>query len=134
MSARTSRPSTPGFRLFEVDEDLERTGLSMYWNDSEVQTDAVLMDNGEYGLESPGSSGLASGDYDTDTTDANDNARAWGEFDDSGKGNDAYLDTYTWIDSTTSGTFTVSLLDDTTSGTSASPYCTMLAYTASLHY
>jgi MYXO-CTERM domain-containing protein len=101
--------SFEGFRLFEVNADLSRTGLFLYWNDSLVQANDVLMPNGQEGLESSGINGLFSGAY-TDAPLANVNARAWGNFTSASKGNDALLDTYTWI-SDDLAQFSVTVLD-----------------------
>jgi hypothetical protein len=85
-----------GLRMFEVSEARVPSGLAMYWNDAEVQANAVLMPNAELGLESSGFAGIDSGLF-INPADANLNARAWGNFFDGGKGNNALLDTYTWL-------------------------------------
>jgi hypothetical protein len=102
--------SYEGFRLFNVDLTLARTGLFMFWNDAAVQSGAVAMPNGEIGLETSGPLGLFSGDY-ADATEANVNARSWGNFTIQGKGNLAYLDTYTWIDAADSLPFDLEVYD-----------------------
>jgi hypothetical protein len=86
----------PGLRLFSVSGGGSRTPLNMFWNDGLVQGGAVLMPNGQYGLETSGPAGLNPGNY-VDSADANINARAWGNFTDAGKGNEAIMDTFTWI-------------------------------------
>ncbi len=102
--------SYEGFRLFNVDATLARFGLFMFWNDSEVQSGAVTMPNGDVSLETSGALGMFSGDY-TDATDPNVNARSWGAFTVASKGNTTYLDTYTWIDAADSLPFDLEVYD-----------------------
>lgn len=108
--------SYPGFRLFKLSSSggtLSRTPLAIYWNDEEVQpTEDEVMPNGAWSLESSGATGISSGGY-TDTVLAGTNARAWGAFDSVSKGNETWLDTYTWIDSVTSGALNVAANDAT---------------------
>lgn len=99
-----------GLRMFKVDQDLNRSPLAMYWNDSEVQHRANTMPNGEKGLESSGPDGLSSGAY-SDATTPNRNARSWGSFEESGKGNVSLLDTYVWLADTVSGSIEVAIID-----------------------
>ncbi len=101
--------SYQGFRLFHVDAAGDREGLDMYWNDADVQYKEILMPSGEYGLESSGADGINSGDYD-DPAEANVNARAWGNFVSGGKGNESFLDTYTFLDSEWSSDFTLEVI------------------------
>ena len=63
--------SYEGFRLFEVDAVGNRSGLPMYWNDAEVQANAVQMPNFDIGLEMSGPFGVFSGVY-ADPTGWND--------------------------------------------------------------
>ncbi len=102
--------SFQGLRLFQVEADDTRVGLQMYWNDAEIQDQAVTMANGEKGLESPGDEGLWAGDY-GDATEANDNARSWGNFTDTSKGNTNLLDTYAWIQAVSSDDVALVVLD-----------------------
>jgi len=102
--------SYEGFRLFQVDAKQQRTGLYMFWNDTEVQSAADPMPNGDTSLETSGPDGLFSGDY-ADATDPNVNARSWGAFDVSSKGNTSYLDTYTWLDAADSDPFQLEVFD-----------------------
>jgi len=102
--------SYEGFRLFQVDDTQARTGLYMFWNDAAVQDQADPMDNGEFGLETSGPDGVFSG-LDTDPVVPNVNARSWGAFDVSSKGNRTYLDTYTWLDAADSDEFQVQVFD-----------------------
>jgi hypothetical protein len=90
--------SYPGFRVFSLDQGLNRTGLEMFWNDTLVQAADVLMPppTSAFGLMNTGLNGIESGDY-ADLVVPNVNARSWGNFTATSKGNDALLDTYTWL-------------------------------------
>ncbi|MCK6518345.1 thrombospondin type 3 repeat-containing protein, partial [Myxococcota bacterium] len=99
-----------GMRFFEVDGSLSRNGLTMFWNDAEVQSTDVLMSSGDYGLENTGALGLSSGTY-TDSATPNVNARSWGNFTSSSKGNRNLLDTYTYLDSDVSSVFQVVVVE-----------------------
>ena len=103
---RDIETSYPGMRLFEVQFDRAREPLVMFWNDALVQSNARMMDNGELGLELSGENGVNSGQYEGDTF-ANVNARSWGAWGSTGKGNQAYLDTFVWLDSATSSVVTL---------------------------
>ncbi|MCH2110497.1 MAG: hypothetical protein MK135_14340, partial [Polyangiaceae bacterium] len=103
--------SYPGLRIFEVASDETRTGLSMYWNDSLVQSSSVTMPNGATGLEQSEGT-IQSGAY-NDAASPNVNARSWGNFNSSSKGNNTYLDTYVWLDSTASTSISIIATDDT---------------------
>ena len=102
--------SFPGMRLYEVHPDEGRSPLRMYWNDSSVQDNAQAMPNGEPGLESSGSEGVFPGPYGSSAV-ANVNARAWGNFNSTGKGNQAYLDTYTWLESSATASIQIEAVD-----------------------
>lgn len=103
--------SYPGFRVFSVDPAGQRVGLPMFWNDSAVQGNEVeAMPNGDFALETSGPNGVESGD-DLDGTIPNINARSWGSFDGSSKGNEAYLDTYTWLEAADSTEFSIMVVD-----------------------
>jgi outer membrane protein OmpA-like peptidoglycan-associated protein len=125
--------SYEGLRMFSVQAQTnaatDRQPLPMYWNDEAVQSNAKTMNNGQVGLESSGPNGVDSGSY-ADPTQPNVNARSWGDFTGSSKGNEAYMDTYTWVDSTTSTSITVEAMDSTvdTDGDGLSDYeemCTL---------
>ena len=112
--------SFPGLRLFQVLADGSRAPLPMYWNDTLVQANAVPMplfgadtERG-FGVVTSGPDGVLPGAYtdpaepyrafDVWATSGAGNARAWGNFLDNppgwtglGKGDDAILDTYSWI-------------------------------------
>lgn len=109
---RDIETSYPGMRLFEVHSDLSRTGLSMHWNDSQVQNNAQTMPNDQTGLESSGTDGILSAEYEA-STQPNTNARSWGAFNSQGKGNQAFLDTYVWMESSGATTISVSAVAGT---------------------
>ena len=104
--------SYEGFRLFSVDGSLNKSGLTMFWNDTEIQVNAVNMPNGVQGLVTSGPTGVVSGSY-ANPAVPNVNARSWGNFNLDGlsKGNDSLMDTYTWIDQDISGYLFVEVLD-----------------------
>ncbi|MCH9681347.1 MAG: thrombospondin type 3 repeat-containing protein [Deltaproteobacteria bacterium] len=102
--------SYPGMRMHEVHFDGNRSPLTMYWNDTAVQGNAVTMPNGQQGLESTGGAGIFSDAYTTDTL-PNVNARSWGMFQGNGKGNVALLDTYTWLADVTTSSIQVTAAD-----------------------
>jgi hypothetical protein len=110
---RDIETSFPGLRMFDVAANAARTGLSMYWADELVQANEVNMPNGEQGLETPGATGMASG-LTTASPVANVNARAWGNYSANSKGNNAYLDTYSFARSTGSATIQVQAIDPVT--------------------
>lgn len=105
--------SYAGMRMFEVSADGSRRGLDMFWNDAGVQGSAQRMPSGEVGLESSGTVGLSSGDYEVAAA-ANVNARSWGAFNSAGKGNVNYLDTYVWLSSTVSSELQLRATDPST--------------------
>ncbi len=97
----------PGLRMFAVDDNGDRSGLYMYWDDHLVQQWAVTMPSGSLSPESSPEGGLYSGSYSDPaqaydvTPQSGDNARAWGAFTGGtnqntirSKGDYAYLDTY----------------------------------------
>ena len=117
--------SYPGFRMYEVSSAGARTPLSMYWNDSLVQINAIPMRNGDLGAETSGAAGLLSGPYGGVATPHGEafpgNARAWGDFGDTivggnshlGKGDVALLDTYSFLDSVSSPPLDMRVIDGT---------------------
>jgi hypothetical protein len=102
-----------GIRLFDVDSDLRRTGLPMFWNDVLVQDAAVEMPNGQIGLENSGPTGIDSG-ASTDDHSPNVNARSWGSFSRESKGEQTYLDTWTWLSDARAIPFEVTVADSLT--------------------
>lgn len=104
--------SYPGMRMYEVHADETRSPLTMYWNDSAVQPAAQPMPNGQPGLEGSGNNGVFSDAYDV-AAQPNVNARAWGNWNSGGKGNQGYLDTFTWLATTQSTEIEVTAVDPT---------------------
>ncbi len=104
--------SFEGMRMFEVLADGSRRSLAMHWNDQDVQSSANAMPSGAVGLATSGEAGMDSGDY-TAPTVANGNARSWGNFSSSGKGNRNYLDTYVWLASSASSVISIQAVDPT---------------------
>jgi len=102
--------SYPGMRLYEVHPDLTRSPLHMYWNDTAVQANAQPMPNTAIGLGNSGAQGIFPDAYDTIAV-PNVNTRAWGNWNSGGKGNQAFLDTFTWLESSTSSTIEVQAVD-----------------------
>ena len=82
---------------------------------------AAQMRNSDYGSETSGTRGINSGPYEgnclPDGEQNAGNARSWGNFNDdgyrhgNGKGNRAYLDTYTWLGAATSTGINVVAMD-----------------------
>ncbi len=106
-----------GMRFFELDGGMGRTALSMFWNDTLVQSGDVLMWNGDESLERSPLGGLSSGNpvqgaAAHGVTTAG-NARAWGDFSGAGKGNGTYLDTFTVTRTDVTSPLTVLTVDGT---------------------
>ncbi|MEZ4400733.1 MAG: MYXO-CTERM sorting domain-containing protein [Kofleriaceae bacterium] len=99
-----------GMRLYEVGVGGTRTPLTMFWDDSLVQSLSLTMPNGQTSLVSPGAAGMTPGAYGT-TPVPNVSARAWGSFTATGKGNNTYLDTYTWLGGSTTSNIQVTAVD-----------------------
>ncbi|NIS32224.1 MAG: hypothetical protein GWO04_20720 [Actinobacteria bacterium] len=124
---RDIETSYRGLRMFQVRRDGSLDPLSMYWNDALVQANAVAMPapHDFIAASTSGPSGLSSGDPSDPPIPlgetvvlAGANARAWGDFVSvggmgSGKGNEAYLDTYTWLDDATTAPITIRAVDGT---------------------
>jgi len=122
---RDVETSYEGFRLFVVDDLGNRDGLTMFWNDAAVaykDFDPLdpydpysplvrrQMPGGEESLDTSGPLGIDSGDY-LDPTIPNVNARSWGDNTQFGKGNDSFLDTYTYIASHDSDASALNVFD-----------------------
>jgi cysteine-rich repeat protein len=109
--------SYPGFRVFEVEQSLARNGLPMFWNDTAIQSSAGTMPNGDVSPESSGLAGVDSGVYGTPAQPHGQtnpgNARAWGDFDSTSKGNNNYIDTFTFLASDTSSIIQVESTNNT---------------------
>ncbi len=113
---RDIETSYPGLRLFTLDSSLNRTGLGMFWNDTDVygtlggggDGDAVTMPGGEVPPVTSGSEGVNAGNY-AESAVANVNARSWGNFNTSGtsQGNLTFLDTFAFLSATQSTTVVV---------------------------
>jgi len=117
-----------GLRMFQVAPDGTRSSLQMYWNDALVQDNAVTMPapHAYLSASTSGPDGIASGDPGDPTRpvgeggafQANQNARSWGDFVSfgsmgNGKGNEAFLDTYTWLTDAIAGPITIRAVDGT---------------------
>lgn len=116
--------SYEGLRFFQYSPVNNYTGLPMYWNDHNVQANAVPMLNGYTSPASSGSTGISSG-VKADAPVPHSisfigNARAWGDFTGNSKGNSAYLDTYTVISSDSSSVIPVKITDGTSNSDSDS--------------
>jgi len=135
---RDIETSFRGLRMFQVGRDASRTALDMYWNDALVQMNAVPMPSPFrfIAASTSGPMGVSSGDpsdppVPLGQTDVRPgaNARAWGDFVSSGgagngKGNEAFLDTYTWLEEALSTPITIRAVDGTldTDGEGLSDY------------
>ncbi|MFT4623479.1 MAG: hypothetical protein ACI8PZ_002135 [Myxococcota bacterium] len=101
----------PGMRMYEVSEDGDRRPLPMYWNDAPVAGAAVNMPEGERPLTASGADGVLSGPYE-DVALPNLDARSWGDFTGRTRGDDAQLDTWTYLDRVVSSRFVIEVIDD----------------------
>ena len=124
---RDIETSFRGLRIFHIDPSGTRSPLDMYWNDALVQRNAVTMPApyAYIAAETSGPMGLSSGDPSVAPIPLGEgrprgmsNSRAWGDFVSfgsmgNGKGNEAYLDTYTWLDEALSTTITIRSVDGT---------------------
>ncbi|MCA9578009.1 MAG: hypothetical protein KC668_21390 [Myxococcales bacterium] len=122
---RDIETSFRGLRMFQVGANGSLTPLNMFWNDALVQANATTMP-APYAFISASTSGplgLNSGDpldppvpLGETVTPPGANARAWGDFvamggSGTGKGNEAYLDTYTWLSEDVSAPITIHSVD-----------------------
>lgn len=110
--------SYEGIRMYRVNSNkTTRVARPMFWDDSAVQT-ADTMPNGQVSPASPPPNGLTPSAYGTAAAPfyfaggmtPTGNARAWGNFANGGKGNDAYLDTFASADTATSPAIPVSVV------------------------
>ena len=108
----------PGIRMFRLEADrVTRTPLALFWDDTLVPVDPEAMPNGRrsptapsaLGLD-PGAYALASEPYSADGVARVGNARAWGNFNADGKGNDNFLDQFSSAASTESTPFQISVV------------------------
>ncbi len=102
----------PGLRTFELMRDGGRAPRAMFWNDWAIQDAAVTMPNGILSAVSSGELGVDPGSYD-EAARANDNAHAWGDYSEEGKGDFSFIDTFTWLDEVTVGPVDVTVVDVT---------------------
>jgi outer membrane protein OmpA-like peptidoglycan-associated protein len=113
----------PGIRMFRVESDkATRTAIAMFWDDREIAPDTEPMNNvpGQFSPDFPpalgllpGSYGAASEPYYLSGTTPSGNARAWGNFNLTSKGNDAFLDQFAAADTAQSEALTISVMLDT---------------------
>ena len=99
-----------GLRLFRADPAVAATPLPMFWDDSLVEGGALQLPDGQSSMVASGHTGLSSGDP-LQPHDALVNSRAWGAFTQFGKGDRAFLDTWTWIDPVSSPVFSIEVTD-----------------------
>ncbi len=118
--ARDVETSYEGLRLFEWTPSGPRNPLSMHWNDTLIvpdpMTDDIAMDNGEVPPARSPAAGVDSGDYANPAnpytlTDTSGNARAWGNYVASGRGEATFLDTFAWVRSTASTNIAVDTVE-----------------------
>ncbi len=102
-----------GLRTYEVRRDEGRFPATMFWNDYAIQEAAEDMPNGEVGLVSSGSDGIAPGAYDS-SVKPNDNAHSWGNYGETGKGDFSFIDTFAWLESDTLAKIDVDIVDTQT--------------------
>lgn len=124
---RDIETSFRGLRMFQVGANGSLTPLDMFWNDTLVRANDINMPapyafipastSGPNGLNSgsPNDSAVPLGET---TVLAGANSRAWGDFvsvggSGTGKGNEAYLDTYTWLSEANSAPITIQSVNGT---------------------
>ena len=95
-----------GLRLFQADPGVAATGLPMFFDDSLVEFKALTLPNGLPSLATSGPTGIDSGDP-LAPFDPHVNARSWGAFTQTGKGDLSFLDTWSWLDPVFSPTFDI---------------------------
>ncbi|MCB9679860.1 MAG: hypothetical protein H6733_00185 [Alphaproteobacteria bacterium] len=100
----------PGMRTYEYQSATTRRPLPMFWNDAEVQPNDVLMANDQPSLAASGAEGVDPGPY-SDPPVPGINTRAWGRFTKNSKGNEAWMDTFSWVDATVSIVLDVNIVD-----------------------
>jgi len=129
----------PGLRMFRLEADkTTRTAIRMFWDDNAATADAEDMNNvaGQISPNGAVAVGLDTGLY-TDPTlpfyftaglPAG-NARAWGNFDSDGKGNNSFLDQFAAADTVESPAFEIGVVtndgDADGDGLSNSRECTL---------
>ncbi|MCB9626268.1 MAG: thrombospondin type 3 repeat-containing protein [Sandaracinaceae bacterium] len=122
---RDIETSFRGLRMFQVGANGSLTPLNMFWNDALVQANATVMPAPFpfVSASTSGPNGLNSGDpmappvpLGETVVLPNANSRAWGDFvavggSGTGKGNEAFLDTYTWLAEDVSTPITIHSVD-----------------------
>ena len=98
--------SYQGLRMFNVNSNETRSGLTMFWDDSAVQGAAINMPNGNKGLSTAGEAGISAGTYAT-AASVDTNAHSWGNFVGAGKGDNAFIDTFVWLSRSASTSLTI---------------------------
>lgn len=119
---RDIETSFPGLRMYQVTPDGTFLPLRMFWNDTLVQGAAVTMPapfayvsaatSGPEGIDSGPPTSAADPVGEGGAFDPAQNARAWGNFTGSSKGNDALLDTYTWLQDEATAPITIRAASD----------------------
>lgn len=105
--------SFDGVRMFSVDGAGVATPMRMFWDDSAVVDEGTpeTMANGEESVALSPEGGLDSGDPSVParahSVETVGNARAWGNFTNRSKGNNALLDTFGWVFATESAELVV---------------------------
>jgi large repetitive protein len=116
--AQDIETSYPGIRMYRVESNkTSRTPINMFWDDHAVGADSENMSNSQQSPLTPPASGLAPGAYGTaasafyyNGTTPIGNARAWGNFDGDGKGNDNFLDQFAAADTAQSAPFVIQVI------------------------
>jgi len=121
--AQDLETSYPGIRMYRVESDrVTRTARQMFWDDNDAPNDNSTMAGqaGQFSPISPVPDGLdpqakataASAFYyiGGDPSSPTGNARAWGDFDGDGKGNNSYLDTFSAADTAISPPFVITVV------------------------
>ena len=106
-----------GVRMFAIDAAGTASPLPLFWDDSLISAAPEAMFDDALSPNRSPEAGLSSGDPDA-AADAYDlltggNARGWGVFESGSKGNNALMDTFTWLFETTSATIPVGAISAT---------------------
>lgn len=114
--------SDPGIRMFRVEKEVAgtraRTPIRMFWDDSLVSNDTEdVPSSGEVSPRGSPAEGLNPGAYMDafqayylNGTTPTGNARAWGNYDEDGKGNETFLDQFTSAASAQSQPITITVM------------------------
>jgi hypothetical protein len=114
--------SDPGIRMFRVEKEVSgtraRTGIRMFWDDTLVPNDTERVPSNDElsprgsppeGLD-PGTYMDAFAAYYLNGSTPTGNARAWGNYDEDGKGNETFLDQFTSAASAQSQPITITVM------------------------